>query len=132
MTQRQEQRSAVSIGDIGQFMMELASLMGIGLIGWNLGQRGILGAVLAIAFILATGAVWGRFRTPGFVPNGSEPARPISGPARTALELAVYALGILGLWWSGRESTAAFISILMVLTLILSRKRYMALWATRV
>lgn len=126
------QRQSFGIGDTLQFVMELASLLGIGLLGWHLGNKGVLGAILAIAFILITGGVWGRFRTPGFVPTGREPAQPVSGPVRIALELAVYAVGIFGIWWSGREETAYIVIAVMVLTLAVSYKRLLALWFTRI
>ena len=126
------ERPAVNIGDAAQFAMELASLMGIGLIGWHLGNRGILGAILAVAFILLTGTVWGRFRTPGFVPTGREPQNPVSGPVRIAIELTVYLVGIFGIWWSGREQTAMIVTGIMILTLIISYKRLIGLWFTRV
>lgn len=129
---RVNQRPSFGIGDTLQFIMELASLLGIGLIGWHLGNKGILGAILAIAFILLTGAIWGRFRTPGFVPTGREPAQPVSGPVRIALELAVYVIGIFGIWWSGREVTAYIVIAVMALTLAISYKRLLALWFTRI
>lgn len=121
----------VGISGAAQFAMELASLIGIGLIGWHLGNKGILGAFLAVAFILLMGTIWGRFRTPGFVPTGREPSNPVSGPVRIAIELAVYLLGILGIWWSGRETTAYIVTGVMVLTLLLSYQRLVALWNTR-
>lgn len=120
------------IGDVAQFAMELASLMGIGLIGWHLGNKGILGAVLAVVFILLMGFVWGRFRTPGFVPTGREPDHPVSGRVRIAIELVVYLLGIFGIWWSGRESTTYIVIAVMIATLALSYKRLISLWFTRI
>lgn len=126
------ERPPIQIGDAAQFAMELASLMGIGLIGWHLGNKGILGAVLAVAFILLTGVVWGRFRTPGFVPTGREPQNPVSGPVRIAIELVVYLIGIFGIWWSGREQTAYIVIGIMILTLIISYKRLIGLWFTRI
>lgn len=126
------ERPPFQISDTAQFAMELASLMGIGLIGWHLGNRGFLGAILALAFILLTGTVWGRFRTPGFVPTGREPTNPVSGPVRIAIELAVYLLGIFGIWWSGREQTALIVVGIMILTLIISYRRLIGLWFTRV
>lgn len=126
------QKPAFNLGDAAQFAMELASLMGIGLIGWHLGNKGVLGAILAVVFILLTGVVWGRFRTPGFVPTGREPQNPVSGPVRIALELAIYLLGIFGIWWSGRESTAYIVIAIMILTLIISYKRLLGLWFTRI
>lgn len=122
----------MSIADAAQFAMELASLIGIGLIGWHLGNRGIVGTLLAVAFILLTGTVWGRYRTPGFVPTGREPTQPVSGPIRIAIELVVYLLGIFGIWWSGREQTALIVAAVMVATLVISANRYRAMWATRV
>lgn len=127
-----QDRQPLSIGDAGQFAMELAGLVGIGLIGWHLGNEGIFGAVLAIAFIFLTGTVWGRYRTPGYVPTGREPTHPVSGPVRIAIELVVYTLGIFGIWWSGREQTAYIVIGIMVLTLIISYKRLIGLWFTRV
>lgn len=126
------ERPPVKITDAAQFAMELASLMGIGLIGWHLGNKGFLGAILAVAFILLTGVVWGRFRTPGFVPTGREPQHPVSGPIRIGIELCVYFLGIFGIWWSGRETTAYIVIAIMVATLVISYKRLLALWFTRV
>jgi hypothetical protein len=111
--------------------MELASLIGIGLIGWHLGDKGILGAFLSVAFILLMGTVWGRFRTPGFVPIGREPTNPVSGPVRIAIEVSVYLLGIFGIWWSGRETTTYIVIGVMVVTLLLSYQRLIGLWNTR-
>lgn len=121
----------VGLSGAAQFAMELASLIGIGLIGWHLGNKGILGTILAVAFILLTGTIWGRFRTPGFVPTGREATNPVSGPVRIAIELGAYLLGIFGLWWSGREGTTYIVIGVMVLTLLLSHQRLRALWATR-
>lgn len=121
----------VGVSGAAQFAMELASLIGIGLIGWHLGNEGILGAFLAVAFILLMGTVWGRFRTPGFVPTGREPSNPVSGPVRIAIELSVYLLGIFGLWWSGRETTTYIVIGVMVITLLFSYQRLIALWNTR-
>lgn len=132
MSQEQTDRLPVRIGDVGQFVMELASLVGIGLIGWHLPGKGVVGALLAVAMILLTGALWGRYRTPGFVPTGREPTRPVAGPVRIAIELVVYALGIFGIWWSGREQTALIVIAVMVVTLAVSWQRYRALWNTRI
>jgi hypothetical protein len=121
----------VGVSGAAQFAMELASLIGIGLIGWHLGNQGVLGAILAVALILLMGTVWGRFRTPGFVPTGREPTNPVSGRVRIAIELAVYLLGIFGIWWSGRETTAYIVIGVMVVTLLLSYQRLIALWNTR-
>ena len=121
----------VGVSGAAQFAMELASLVGIGLIGWNLGNEGILGAFLAVVFILLMGTVWGRFRTPGFVPTGREPDNPVPGKVRIAIELSVYLLGIFGLWWSGRETTTYIVIGVMVLTLLLSYQRLIGLWNTR-
>jgi hypothetical protein len=128
----QADRPGVRIADAAQFAMELASLIGIGLIGWHLGNKGIAGAIFALAFILLTGFIWGRFRTPGFVPTGREPTQPVSGPIRIAIELVVYLLGIFGIWWRGREQTALVVAAIMVATMLISASRYRAMWATRV
>ena len=126
------QRPTPQIGDGFQFLMELASLIGIGLIGWHLGDKGVIGAVLAVVLILLTGEIWRRFRTPGFVPTGEAPLNPVSGPIRIALEFAVYLLGIFGIWWSGREQTAWIVAGVMILTLVISYKRLIGLWFTRI
>lgn len=126
------ERPALKFSDAFQFVMELASLMGIGLIGWHLGGKGILGAILAVVFILLMGFVWGRFRTPGFVPTGREPENPVSGPVRIAIEIGVYLLGIFGLWWSGRPDTALIVTAVMIITLAISYKRLLGLWFTRI
>lgn len=131
-TKAQPERPVFQLSDTAQFAMELASLMGIGLIGWHLGNKGFLGAILAVAFILLTGVVWGRFRTPGFVPTGREPQHPVPGRVRIALELAIYLLGIFGIWWSGREQTALIVVGVMIVTLVISRNRLAQLWFTQV
>lgn len=128
----QQERPAVGLGEALQFLMELASLFGIGLIGWNIGDKGILGAVMAVLFILLTGAVWGRFRTPGFVPTGRPPASPVDGKVRIAIELAVFALGIFGLWYGGYGLTALVVIGVLILMLVMLRYRYIALWNTRI
>lgn len=126
------QRPAVGLGETLQFLLELASLFGIGLIGWNMGDRGILGAILAVVLIILTGTIWGRFRTPGFVPTGRPPTFPVDGKTRIAIELGVFAAGIFGLWYGGYTMTALVTLVVLVLMLIALRYRYIALWNTTV
>lgn len=123
-------RQQLGLSEILQFVMELASLFGIGLIGWNVVDRGIPGAILAVVMIIATGTVWGRFRTPGFVPTGREPQNPVPGKVRIAIELTVFVIGIFGLWYGGYANTAVAVTVALILMLIVARDRYIALWFT--
>lgn len=122
----------VGLGAVLQFLMELASLYGIGLIGWNVGNRGVAGALLAIAFIILTGTIWGQFRTPGFEPSGRPAKFPVDGKVRIAIEVMVFLIGITGLYLGGYQMTSYVAAGVMILMFIALRDRYRALWNTSV
>lgn len=105
---------SVSGAEAGSFLLEIVGLAGIALLGWRMGDGGAPGLSLSALFVALAGAVWGIFRTRGFVPNGEDPVIAIPGPLRLALEFTFYAVAATGLWISGWE-LATFVLILGVI-----------------
>lgn len=108
-------------GAAGQFFLELVGLIGFGRLGWTLGDGGVRGALLAAVIVVAAGALWTTFRTPGYVPSGRDPVVPIPGPVRLALELGFFTIGSVGLWVSGWELAGAslFLSTLALYAFVM-------------
>lgn len=91
----------VTSGFAGQFLLEVVGLIGMARLGWYLGGEGPRRIVLATLLVILAGALWGIFRTPGFVPSGRDPVVPIPGPMRLAVEVLFFAVASWGLWISG-------------------------------
>lgn len=106
---------ALPPGAGGQFFLEIAALIGFGRLGWTLGDGGWTGGILAAVIVVAASAIWGTFRTRGFVPNGKDPVVAIPGPARLALEIGFFLIASIGLWISGWALAGASLAISTIL-----------------
>src|SRR5262249_2753868 len=88
-----------------RFALELALLAALAYWGWHLGDGGIAGVLLAVVIPVATGLMWGIFRSRGDTgPAESTVAMP--GWLRLALELALIGLAAYGVWTSGSRAAA--------------------------
>lgn len=103
----------VTTGAVGQFFLEIAGLIGVARLGWHAGDGGAMGLALAALLVALAGALWGLFRTPGYVPNGQDPVVSIPGPARLVLEIGFFLMAAWGLWLSG-WSLAAGVMLMSV------------------
>lgn len=114
---------AVTPTTTGAFLLEIVALIGFARWGWHLGEGRMLGLALSALFVALAGAIWGIFRTRGFVPNGSDPLVAIPGPARLVLELAFYLLASWGLWVSGWRLAGLVLVVCVVAIYLLMRER---------
>lgn len=117
----------ITPGFIGQFFLEMAGLIGAGRLGWHLGNRGLMGLSLALLFVAIAGAVWGVFRTPGYVPSGGQPVVATPGPLRLAIELGFFLLATWGLWVSGWEIAAIIMIVAVIAVYWVLRDRTLGL-----
>jgi hypothetical protein len=81
--------------DILRFVLELASLAGLAIWGWETGPAGA-NVVLAIAAPLVAAALWGAFVAP-------KAPRPTRDPWRLLLEATVFGAGALAFVRAGLE-----------------------------
>lgn len=83
------------------FVLELAMFAALTIWGWHLGGGGFGGGLLAAAFVVIAGAVWGLCRAPGDLPHGRSRV-PVPGMVRILIEFAVLGLAVYGIWtaWS--------------------------------
>lgn len=79
------------------FLLEMAMFAALAILGWHLAGGGLAGVILAAAFVIVAGAVWGLCRVPGDLPHGRSRV-PVSGPVRIAIEFAVLGLAVYGVW----------------------------------
>jgi hypothetical protein len=91
-------------------------------IGWNLGT-GITRWIFALVLGLGSVLVWGFFRTPGMPPvrqDGKAHIIPTPGPVRLVIELGLFLLAGIGLWWTGyrwaAETLWTFAALLYMLS----------------
>lgn len=126
-----EPRPVVTAGDAGMFLLEVVGLIGIGRWGWHLGTSTTWSLGLSALFVATAGAVWGVFRTRGFVPNGGEPAIAVPGTVRLIIEYGFYAAGAWGLWVSGWGVAAIMFALGIVIVSFALRERVAGLFANR-
>jgi hypothetical protein len=115
----------------GQFFLEIAGLIGVARLGWQLFNGGVVGVALASLLVALASAIWAIFRTPGFVPNGGDPIVATPGPVRLAIELMFFALASWGLWLSGWELASGVMLVCIVLVYWATRDRTVGLLRNR-
>lgn len=86
-------------------VLELAVLAGYAIWGWHAGSGGFGGVALATLFVVAAGAVWSVFRTPGDTGAGGAIV-PVAGWLRLLIELVVIGLAAYGVWTSWSRAAA--------------------------
>ena len=88
-----------------RFALELALLGAFAYWGWHVGDGGVIGGLLAIAYPVAAATVWAVFRTAGDT-GQARPVVAIPGALRLALEFALIGLAAYGVWTSGSRAAA--------------------------
>lgn len=121
----------VSAGELGMFLLEIAGLIGIGRLGWHLGDSTAWSLALSALLVSVTSAIWTLFRTRGFVPSGRSPVVAVPGPVRVLIEYGFYIAAAWGLWISGWQFAAAVFAVGVVIVTFALRDRLAALLANR-
>ena len=106
-----------------RFILELAALGGLAMLGWTLGSEGWR-LIAAIVLPVVAAAAWGTFRIP------NDPGRApvaVPGPVRLALEGAVFAGGVAGYAVAGHGTLALLVGAAMVLHYLVSFDRVLRL-----
>lgn len=104
-----------------RFLLEIAGWVGFGIWGWHLGGGGVIGAVLATGFVVATMAIWGVFRVRHDPPGKTDQPVVVPGWVRLAIEIGFFALAAYGMWigWSrvAAETLLTAVGLLYLITL---------------
>ncbi len=102
-----------------RFLLEIFGLVGIGFLGWWLGDGGWIGAVLAAVLVLAGAAVWGIFRVRYDPPNKAEQPVVVPGWVRFAIEIGFFAVAAVGLWLgANRAASETLMTAVVVLYVV--------------
>lgn len=128
----EQERPVVSSGEAGMFLLEIVGLIGVGRLGWHLGDTTLWSLALSALFVSLSGALWAIFRTRGYTPNGQEPVIHVPGPARVIIEYGFYATAALGLWISGWRVAAIVFAAGVALVSWALRDRLAGLLANRI
>jgi hypothetical protein len=112
----------IGIPDVLMFLLELAMWASFFWIGWKIGD-GITRWVFALVFGVAAILLWGLFRTPGMPPAEKDGVLPTPGPVRLVIEIGVFLLAGLGLWWTGYRWAAETLWTFAALIYLLSLSR---------
>lgn len=119
--------SDVSAPQASQFFLEIAGLIGLGRLGWAVGNGGVMGLALAALLVAVAGVAWGIFRARGYVPNGGDPVVAVPGPVRLLIELAYFTLGAVGLWITGWTTAAVVLVIGVIVVYAIMHERTLGL-----
>jgi hypothetical protein len=96
--------------DVLRFALELASLAGLAVWGWQTGPTGV-NVLLAIAAPLAAAALWGASVAP-------KAPRPTHDPLRLLFEASVFGAGALAFAGAGLETLALAAAVAAVVHLV--------------
>ena len=89
-----------------RFGLEVFGLVGLGYLGWWLGDGGWLGSVLAALVVVAGGAAWGVFRVRHDPPGKTDHPVIVPGKVRLAIELGFFAIAAIGLWFGASRAAS--------------------------
>lgn len=112
----------IGIPDILMFVLELAMWASFFWIGWQAGE-GLTRWLIALVFGGAAILLWGLFRTPGMPPARKDGVVPTPGPVRLVIEIGLFVLAGVGLWWTGSRWAAETLWTFAALIYILSFSR---------
>lgn len=94
-----------------RFLLELVAFGAIGWAGWEIGDGGITGGLLAGLMAVAAMAIWGALTVPGDPARNPEPVIVVPGWARLLVELAVFGVAAWLLWVSvSRAASESFLT----------------------
>ena len=105
-----------------RFLLEIAALIAMGMLGWNLGE-GLLGYVLAGAIPIAAATLWGLFAVPNDPSRSGKAPVPVSGALRLLLEFLFFAVGVGSLVYLNESSAAWAFAVVVVVHYLVSYKR---------
>lgn len=98
-----------------RFLAELALLVGLAYVGWELGPNRAVGGVLALVLAAGAAAVWGAWVAP-------RAKRRLDDPARLAVEVVLFGLGCAGLVATGAPVAAAVLAAAYLVSTGVGRK----------
>ena len=102
-----------------RFLLELIALGALGWAGWNLGNGGVLGWVLAAVFVIIAGAAWGAFTVPDDPARNPTPVIVLPGWVRLLIELTVFGLAAWALWaFVSRAASETYLTAIGVISLV--------------
>ena len=105
-----------------RFVLELATIGA--LVVWGVrAADGVWGWVLGIGAAIVGMAAWGTFRVPGDASASGEAPMAVPGPARLAIELALFALATWGLFAVGLTTAGWVLGAAVVVHYALSWDR---------
>ncbi len=101
------------------FLLELVAFGGIGLAGWQIGDGGLPGGVLASTFVLASATLWGLFSVRDDPTRNPTPVIAVRGWMRLMIEFAIFGLAAWSVWvFASRAASETFLTALGIVTLV--------------
>jgi len=105
-----------------RFLLELAMLFSLSYWGW-VRHAGAWRYILVIGLPTLAGFLWGTFRKPGDKSASGKAPVPVPGWARLLLELALFGIGLWGLFDSGAATAAWIFGIVTLVHYLVSYDR---------
>ena len=102
-----------------RFMLELIAFGSIGWAGWQIGEGGIAGGMLATLAVLLATAAWGSFTVPDDPARNPTPVVVVPGWLRLGIEALIFGLAAWSLWvFVSRAASETFLTALAIATLV--------------
>lgn len=105
-----------------RFLLEIAALVALGALGWNL-ATGVASYLLALGLPIVAAVMWGVFRVPGDASASGNAPVPVPGLARLALEALLFTAAVWGLYWAGDTTPATVLGVVVVIHYLVSYDR---------
>ena len=111
-----------------RFLLEISALLAAGVWGWRQSD-GWLRFVLALGIPIILAAVWGTFAVPNDPSRSGAAPIAVHGILRLAIELAIFAFAVWGLYDLGYARLGLIVGIITALHYVVSHDRI--LWLAR-
>ena len=111
-----------------RFLLELSALLAAGIWGWRQ-SGGWLRFVLAVGIPIILAAAWGTFAVPNDPSRSGAAPIAVHGILRLAIELAIFAFAVWGLYDLGYARLGLIVGIITALHYVVSYDRI--LWLAR-